>query len=153
MKHNDYISSVTSLFSSSDTSRFRLLKTDPTFTRLTSLQSYLNTLFNRGEISETDYTFLRRRAAHFSRAHGLPKMHKHYENTPKFRPINDTTGTPHYNVGKFLTELLNPFDHNEYTFRDSFHAVSDLKSIPNGLFTQGYRLVSFDLVSLFTNVH
>ena len=83
---------------------------------------------------------------------GLPKMHKHYENTPKFRPIIDTTGTPHYNVGKFLAELLNPLAHNEYTLRDSFHAVSDLKSIPNELFTQGYRLVSFDVVSLFTNV-
>ena len=35
---------------------------------------------------------------------------------------------------------------------DSFHVVSDLKSIPNDLFTQGYRLVSFDVVSLFTNI-
>ena len=72
--------------------------------------------------------------------------------TPQFRPIIDTTGAPHYNVGKFLAELLNPLAHNEYTLRDSFHAVSDLKSIPNELFTQGYRLVSFDVVSLFTNV-
>ena len=72
--------------------------------------------------------------------------------TSQLRPIIDTTGTPHCNVGKFLAELLNPLAHNEYTLRDSFHAVSDLKSIPNELFTQGYRLVSFDVVSLFTSV-
>ena len=64
----------------------------------------------------------------------------------------DTTGTPHYNVGKFLAKLLNPLAQNEYTLRDSFHAVSEIKSIPKELFTKGYRLVSFDVVSLFTNV-
>ena len=61
---------------------------------------------------------------------------------PPFRPIIDTTGTPHYNVGKFLANSL----------RDSFHAVSEIKSIPKELFSEGYRLVSFDVVSLFTNV-
>ena len=71
---------------------------------------------------------------------------------PPFRPIIDTTGTPHYNVGKFLAKLLNPLAQNEYTLRDSFHAVSEIKSIPKELFAEGYRLVSFDVVSLFTNV-
>ena len=42
MKRSDYISSVASLFS--DASRFKLLDTDPTLTRLNSLQSFLCTL-------------------------------------------------------------------------------------------------------------
>jgi hypothetical protein len=82
---------------------------------------------------------------------------------PKFTNITTTchrsdlllthaTGTPHYNVGKFLAKLLNPLAQNEYTLRDSFHAVSEIKSIPKELITEGYRLVSFDVVSLFTNV-
>jgi hypothetical protein len=132
---------VTSVFS--DASRFKLLDTDPTPTRLNSLQSFLCTLLQRGEISQSDYDFLRPKAAHFGRAHGLPKVHKHY---------NDLPGTPHYNVGKFLAKLLNPLAQNEYTLRDSFHAVSEIKSIPKELFAEGYRLVSFDVVSLFTNV-
>ena len=144
------VGSVTSLLS--NTSRFRLLDTDPTLTRLTSQQSYLCTLFNRGEISQSDYDFLRPKATHFGRAHGLPKVHKHYDGIPQFRPIIDTTSTPHYNVGKFLAQLLNPLTQNEYTLRDSFHAVSEIKSIPKELFSEGYRLVSFDVVSLFTNV-
>ena len=71
---------------------------------------------------------------------------------PPFRPIIDTTGTPHYNVGKFLAKLLNPLAQNECTLRDSFQAVSEIRSIPKELFLEGYRLVSFDVVSLFTNV-
>jgi hypothetical protein len=83
MKRSDYLSSVTSLFS--DASRFKLLDTDPTPTRLNSLQSFLCTLLQRGEISQSD--FLRPKAAHFGRAHGLPKVHKHYNDLPPFRPI------------------------------------------------------------------
>ena len=99
MKRSDYISSVASLFS--DASRSKLLDTDPTLTRPNSLQSFLCTLRQRGEISQSDYDFLRPKAAHFGRAYGLPKVHKHYNDSPPFRPIIDTTGTPHYNVGKW----------------------------------------------------
>ena len=47
-----------------------------------------------------------------ARAHGLPKIRKEYNDTPKFRPIVDTTGTPHYSAGKFLMNLLNPLAMN-----------------------------------------
>mgnify|MGYP002804035518 FL=1 len=36
--------------------------------------------------------------------------------------------------------------------RDSFDAVSAMRSIPQNLFDEGYRFVSFDVESLFTNV-
>ena len=45
----------------------------------------------------------------------------------------------------------NPFTSNEYTLRDSLQAVEDTKSVPNHLFSQGFRFVSFHAVSLFTN--
>ena len=41
------------------------------------------------------------------RAHGLPKIPKQFNNVPSFRPIIDTTNAPHYNVGKYLANLLN----------------------------------------------
>lgn len=41
---------------------------------------------------------------------------------------------------------------NEFTVKDSFEAVDRIKSIPSDLFDQGYRYVSFDVTSLFTNV-
>ena len=41
---------------------------------------------------------------------------------------------------------------NEFTVKDSFEAVNRIHSIPTEFFDQGYRYVSFDVTSLFTNV-
>ena len=150
MKRSDYISSVKSLFT--NPSKFKKLGSDPTPSRLSSLQQYLNVLLKRGEISEQEYSFMRPKSAHFARAHGLPKIHKTYQTLPPFRPIVDTTNTTHYNVGKFLASLLNPLAQNEFTLSDSFEAVSNIQNIPQHLFNDGYQFVSFDVESLFTNV-
>ena len=48
--------------------------------------------------------------------------------------------------------LLNPLTHNDHTVKDSFEAVNRIHNIPPELFDQGYRYVSFDVTSLFTNV-
>ena len=93
-----YVTSVKSLFSDS-----KKLNSDPTQTRLHSLQHYLLTLNKRGEITDTELESLRPITAHFGWAHGLPKTRKKFDTLPKFRPIIDTTNTPHYNVGKFLS--------------------------------------------------
>ena len=82
----------------------------------------------------------------------MPKMHKSFKNLPAFRPIVETTSTPHYNVDKFLSSLLNPPTENDYNLCDSFHAVSAIKTIPQNLFNEDHCFVSFDVVSLFTNV-
>ena len=41
---------------------------------------------------------------------------------------------------------------NAHTLKDSFEAVSRIQNIPVNLFRDGYRFVSFDVKSLFTNV-
>ena len=150
MHRSDYIISVEGLFS--DTSKFRQLPTDPTPIRLSTLQNYLSKLLNRGEISESEYFLLRPKHAHVGRAHAVPKIHKQYTTLPKFRPIVDTTNTTHYNVGKYLSNLFNPLTQNRFSLSDSFQAVSDTNSIPKNLFLEGYQFVSFDVVSLSTNV-
>ena len=78
--------------------------------------------------------------------------HKIFDTLPKFRPIIDMTNTPHYNVGKFLSNLLHPLTLNDYSLADSFDAVPQINNIPKHLFREGYQFVSFDVVSLFTNV-
>ena len=95
---------------------------------------------------------LRPTFAHFGRAHGLPKTHKTFQSIPKFRLIIDTTNTPPHYVGKFLAGLLNPLTLNQYSLHDSFDAANAIKSIPPELFSQGYKFVSFNVESLFTNV-
>ena len=94
---------------------------------------------------------MRPKAAQVGRAHGLPKIHKKYTDLPSFRPIIDTTNTPHCGVGKFLTRLLNPLTENVYSIKDSFEAVDRICSIPTELFDEGYSYFSFDVTSLFTN--
>ena len=87
-----------------------------------------------------------------ARAHGLPKIHKKFDPLPKFRPIIDTTGTVYSHVGRFLSTLLQPLTLNEFSLKDSFDAAQRIKSIPKQLLEKGYKFVSFDVVSLFTNV-
>ena len=150
MKQSDYVTSVRSLFT--DSTKFKKVPSDPTSTRLSSLQKYLSTLLKRNENTENEYNTLRPKAAHFGRAHGLPKVHKAFSFLPKFRPIIDTVNTPYYNVGKFISSQLNPPTSNEFSLSDSFDAVSSIKNIPEHLFLDGYQFVSFDIESLFTNV-
>ena len=107
---------------------------------------------NRGEINETEYKQLRPKHANAARAYGLPKTHKEFEQLPKFRPIIDTTGTTHHNVGKYLSNLLRPLTLNDFTLRDSFETAQSIRNIPKELYDDGYAFVSFDVVSLFTNV-
>ena len=117
-----------------------------------TLQSYLNTLHKRNELTKEEYNAMRPKNGKRARAHVLPKIHKENSNIPKFRPIVDTTGTPHYSAGKFLTNLLNPLSMNEFTLKDSFDAVNKVKSIPLHLFEDGCNYISFDVESLFTNL-
>ena len=64
----------------------------------------------------------------------------------------DTIGSTDYGVGKFLTSLLNPLTQNEYHLKDSFSAAERIKQIHTNLYYDGYKLVLFDVKSLFTNV-
>ena len=146
----DYKNSVKQIFS--DRTKFLKTNEDPTFRRLSSLQQYLRKLKEGKELSEEMYQRIRPQNGRLARARGLPKLHKEFVNLPKFRPIVDTTRTVYYHVRKYLLELLNPRTSNEYTIKHFSDAVTRIKNIPQELFDQGHRFVSFDGVSLFTNV-
>ena len=72
-------------------------------------------------------------ATQLGRAHGLPKTHEEFDTVPKFHPIIDTTGTPYYDVGKYLDKLLNPLTTNKFFLRDSFDATTRIQNIPQDL--------------------
>ena len=94
---------------------------------------------------------MRHRTANFGQVHGLPETNKAFTGLPAFRPIVDTTSTPHYNVGKFHSSHLNPVTLNHYYLRVSFDVVSAIRCIPQSRYDEGYRFVSFDVESLFSN--
>ena len=100
-----YYDSLNKIFS--DTTKFKRLDTDPTNKRLSTLQSYLQKLYRRNEISEEVYQEIRPKNTKVARAHGLPKVHKLFERIPSFRPIIDTIGSTDYNVRKYITMFEN----------------------------------------------
>ena len=127
IKREDCMLSLNKLFL--DFSKFEKVHHDPTLKRMSSLQRYLHGLFCKGEISEEEKKGIRPMAAQLGRAHGLPKIHKEYDTIPEFRPIIDTTGTPYYEVGKFLAKLLNALTMNEFSLKDSFDATKRIQNI------------------------
>ena len=93
------------------------------------------------------------KSAKLARAHGLPNIHKVFKNIPSFRPIIDTTSATHYSVGRYLSELLNPLIHNDYSFKDSFDATTRISRILLQVRGNDESLfISLDVASLFTNV-
>ena len=150
MNIDDYKQSMHDLFS--DRTKFRTLAEDPTNPRFSSLQQYLRTLKNRKEITEEEFKTMYPKSAKIGRAHGSAKVHKQFVRIPPLRPIVDTIGSTHYGVGKYISNLLNPLCLNQYHLKDSFDAAEKIKAIPSELFDDGYKFVSFDVKSLFTNV-
>ena len=80
LKRSDYVNSLNSIFN--NPSKFSPLNNYPTNTRLTTVQHYLSTLRNCGEISDEDFKFMRPKAASFGRAHGAPKTQKDFIDLP-----------------------------------------------------------------------
>jgi hypothetical protein len=79
--------------------------------------------------------------------YGLPKIHK--LDIP-LRPIVSSISSPFYALAGFLQQILNPLTSNTDSFiKNSEHFIHSLKCIEMG----GQDImVSFDVVSLFTNV-
>ena len=78
--------------------------------------------------------------------------YKRFEVLLSFRPKIDATHTPYYGIAKFLANLLIRLILNDFTVKDSFDVANKIHQIPKKLFDSGYRFVSFDVISLFTNV-
>ena len=54
-------------------------------------------------------------------------------------------------IGKYLSKLLSPLTVNDYTLKDSFGTANRIKAIAAEIMNR-HQFVSFDVVSLFTNV-
>ena len=82
--------------------------------------------------------------------YGTPKMHEFSssDSFPKLRPIVSSIGTFNYNLARFLCDLLSPLVPNNYSCKDTFSFVSQIK---NANFSRKFP-VSHDVTSLFTNI-
>ena len=63
-----------------------------------------------------------------------------------------TPKTFYYDISKVLWNLLNSLTENDYVVQDSFFSVKKVSGIPKESFEDGFRLISFEIESLFTSV-
>ncbi|CAF1492766.1 unnamed protein product [Adineta steineri] len=141
----DYLSKIHTMLN--DSSKFQCLTEDPTISRETKLRNLLNRLFNDGHISEAFRNRARSTGSLPGRLYGLPKTHK--KDVP-LRPVLSAIGTFNYGLAKSLTPILSTIIKKHNTIRDSFSFVKELLALPKSM--SKYKMVSFDIASLYTNV-
>ena len=85
-----------------------------------------------------------------ARIYGTPKIYKFSssDSFPKLRPIASSIGTFNYNLAHFLCDLLSPLVPNDYSCKDTFSFVLQIKNANLSV----KFLVSYDVSSLFTNI-
>ena len=105
------------------------------------------TLFN-----EIEYDKLYPSGSAPARIYGTPKMHKFSssDSFPKLHPIVSSIGTFDYDLAYFLCDLLSPSVLNDYSYKDTFSFVFEIKNVhlsQNFLFPT--MLLVFLLIFLF----
>ena len=118
--------------------------------REASLQRFLRKLKQKIFFNEIEYDKLYLSGSAPACIYGTPKMHKFSssDSFPKFRPIVSSIGTFNHNVAGFLCDLLSPLVPNDYSCKDPFSFVSQIKNAN----LSKKILVSYDVTSLFTNI-
>jgi hypothetical protein len=147
MDKNDYISKMNAILS--DRSKFNPLFVDPTLQRENSLKRLLLRLKNEHLISDAFHNTARPTGSAPGRLYGLPKMHKKQQNYP-LRPVLSSIRTFNYGLAKAFKQMLSSIIKKDTIIKDSFAFVDELKSLKH--LSPTSKMVSFDIVSLYTNI-
>ena len=148
MDRKSYIEKMLNILS--DPSKFRKLDVDPTLKREGQLQRFLRTLKGSKFINSSDYEKIYPKGSKCARMYGLPKLHKVFSrlDVPPCRPVVSSIGTYNYQLAKFLSGILTPLIPNNHCAKDTFTVIDDLKKVSSS----NKFMISFDVVSLFTNI-
>ena len=129
------------------TRRTQPVEKDPTPPLERKMNALLLQLKKRGSIAQNLYNLLRSSGGSTPLLYGLPKIHK--PNVP-LRPIVSFVQSPTYQLSKHLTRILSPLIGN--TDSSVLNSVELSTFIHLKTVREDEVLVSFDVVSLFTNV-
>ena len=118
--------------------------------REASLERLLCKLKEKNFFNEIEYDKLYPSGSAPAHIYGTPKMHKFSSSNsfPELRPIALSIGTFDYNLAHFLRDLFSPLVPNDYSCKDTFSFVSQIKNA--NLSKKSF--VSYDVTSLFTNI-
>ena len=106
-------------------------------------------------IGEDEYKKIYPSGSNPGRFYGTAKIHKVKTNDPDkleklpIRPIVSNIGTATHKTARYLCKLLAPLGKSSYTVESTNDFI---KKIRSSKVPRGYKMISFDVVSLFTNV-
>ena len=112
---------------------------------------FLCKLKQKNFFNENEYDKLYPSGSALARIYGTPKVQKFStsDSFPRLRLIVSSVGIFNYNLARFFCDLLPPLVPNDYSWKYTFPFASQIKN-PN---LSKKVLVSYDVTSLFTNVH
>ena len=126
---------------------FTKLKKDSTSSIVRKLTKKLIELRDNNLIKQQEYFKLKPTGTQPPRFYGLPKIHK--VGTPT-RPIVSYTGTPLYEISKYVTNILKPYgklkEQNAHSSKSFSAFICQQKIEPDE------TMVSFDVTSLYTTI-
>ena len=134
-----------------NTKQFSKISVNPTKKTEAKIQRVLRKIESKLTIQE--YHRLYSTGSCPGKFYGAAKIHKSKLNDKLYqlpiRPIVSNIGTATYNLARYLTKLLSPLSKSKYTIDSTKHFIEKIKqeTIPGG-----YKMVSFDVKSLFPNV-
>ncbi|XP_046387902.1 uncharacterized protein LOC124157319 [Ischnura elegans] len=140
MNKEDYISKINDLLNDDTYSEEKL---DPT----SRTQKGIKHIINQSSIPPEERKWIIESAPKPPRLYGLPKIHK--QGVP-LRPIVSAIDSPSHKLAKYLAQQLVPFSGQTSTHvKNSAHFIEIIKKAK---ISKDDILVSFDVVSLFTNI-
>ena len=145
MDKTDYFDKMDALVNDKQT--YEELKRDPTPALQRKLNSKVLTLKKTDAIDTQRYYRLRCSVPQPPKLYGLPKLHK--PGIP-MRPIVSFCGSPTYQLPKYLTTILQPLtDKSRRKLQSTENFIDAIKTVQ---IPDDYKLVSFDVKSLFTSI-
>lgn len=131
-----------------DITTYKRITRDPTNSLETSCNKLIKNLKDKGFISDVVAKSLYKYNGLCPKYYGLPKVHK-----PEIplRPIVSCVGASTQPLAKFISEILckSFSSFNKFRIKDTFEFA---EKINNFQLPEGFVIVSFDVVSLFTNI-
>ena len=134
-----------------NTEHFKRLTTDPTAATERKIQKVLKKI--KSKFSEQEYKRSYPIGSAPARFYGTAKLHKLKNDSTvddlPIRPIISNINTGSYQLAKYLAKLLSPLSTSEYTVKSTSDFITHIKEQN---LTSNFKLISFDVTSLFRNV-
>jgi hypothetical protein len=136
-----------------NTGNFNKIQNDDTDKVEKSVQKALSKV--KEAIGEQTYKDIYPSGSNPGKFYGTAKVHKvkatDEDKVGKLpvRPIVSNIGTATHKTAKYLSKLLSPLAKSKYTIENTKDFVTRIKKMK---VPEGYKMISFDVVSLFTNV-